>query len=187
MSTLHLNNSIATDPLRRARRLSRGMAILCLSAAIALPVGLLAYWLMMPAEELLRDARLQAAGQEIGWMQRLVALVLSAIPLGCLAWGLLQARRCFNAFADGHFFATQAVHGLRGFAIALFASALLQPIVGAALSVLLSWGAGPGKRALVISVGSDMLLSLLFSGMVVVITWMMAEARGLADENAQFV
>jgi hypothetical protein len=187
MSTLHLNNPVAIDPLRRVRRLSRGMAILCLLTAVALPLGLLAYWLTMPAEELLRDARLQMAGQEIGWMQRLAALVLSAIPLGCLTWGLLQARRCFGAFADGHFFAAEAVYGLRGFAIALFVSALLRPIAGAALSVLLSWGAGPGKRALVIGVSSDVLLSLLFAGMVVVITWVMAEARGLADENAQFV
>lgn len=187
MSTLHLNDPITIDPLRRVRRLSRGMAILCLLTAALLPLGLLAYWLMTPAEELLRDAGLQAAGRDIGWAHRTAALVLSAIPLACLVWGLLHARRCFGAFASGHFFTAEAVYGLRGFAIGLFASALLRPLAGAALSVLLSWDAGPGMRTLSVTVGSDTLLSLLFAGMVVVITWVMAEARGLADENAQFV
>jgi hypothetical protein len=164
------------------------MAILCLVTAIALPAGLLAYWVLTPIEALLREAGLPGVTvQDIGWASRLAAIVISAAPLSCLVWGLVQARRCFGAFAVGRFFAAEAVYGLRGFAIALFASALLWPIAGAALSVLLSWGAGAGKRALVIGVGSDTLLSLLFAGMIVIITWVMTEARSIADENAQFV
>lgn len=190
MSALHLHDPSQTsaDPLRRARVLSKAMSLLCLGTAIALPAGLAAYWLLTPLEALLREAGVPGVSVlDIGWVGRLTAMMISAVPLVCLVWGLLQARRCFQAFAAGRFFTAEGIYGLRGFAMALFASALLRPVAGAALSVLLSWGAGVGKRALVISLGSDTLLSLLFAGMIVIITWVMTEARSLADENAQFV
>lgn len=177
-----------SGPLRRIPALSKAMAALCSLTALLLAPGLVAYWLMTPADALLRDAGLPGlTGSGIGWSTRIAGIAISAAPLACLIWGLMQARRCFSAFAGGRFFTVDAVYGLRGFAIGLFASALLKPLAGAALSVLLSWDAGAGQRALVVSVGSDMLLSLLFAGMVAVITWVMAEARGIADENAQFV
>jgi DUF2975 family protein len=178
----------AVVPLQRVRALSRAMAVLCVVTSVVLGAGLLVYWLVTPVETVFLDARLPGGPlSEMGWGIRFAAIMISATPLACLVWGLMQARRCFLEFTEGRFFTLEVIHGLRGFAVAVFASALLKPVVGAALSVLLSWGAGPGKKALVLSLGSDTLLSLLFAGTIAIIAWVMTEALAVADENAQFI
>lgn len=67
------------------------------------------------------------------------------------------------------------------------ASAVLKPLAGAALAVLLSWNGPDGAKTLVLAVGSDTLISLLFAGIVAVFAWIMAEAVEISDENDQFV
>ena len=153
-----------------------------------LAAGLAAYWMVSSDETIHLDARLPGiAIYPIGWDIRLASLAISALPLACLIWGLLRVRRCFEAFAEGRFFTLDNVHGLRDLAIAVFASTLLKPFAGAALSILLSWRTYATGKSLVVALGSDALLALLFAGLIAVIAWLIAEAIALADENAQFI
>ncbi len=76
---------------------------------------------------------------------------------------------------------------MRDLAIAVFASTLLKPVAGAALSILLSWRTYATGKTLVVTLSSDALLALLFAGLIAVIAWLIAEAMAIADENAQFV
>jgi hypothetical protein len=170
------------------RILSRMLAHLCVVISIVLTAGLVAYWIMSADEAIHLDARLPGiAVHPIGWDIRLASMAISALPLACLIWGLLRVRRCFEGFADGRFFTLENIHGLRDFAIAVFASTLLKPVAGAALSILLSWQTYATGKTLVVNFGSDALLALLFAGLIAVIAWVMAEAMAIADENAQFV
>jgi hypothetical protein len=174
--------------IKRIRALSGAMAGLCLFAAVALPAAMLFYWFATPAEALLVDARLPyVSPAAIGPGIRLWAGAIALTPVLVLVWGLAQARRCFQAFMAGRFFTIEAIGGLRGFSLALLASALLQPFAGAVLSVLLSWSGPPGTKALAFNVGSDTLIALLFAGTVAVIAWVMTEAIAIADENSQFI
>ena len=153
-----------------------------------LAAGLVAYWVVSADEAIHLDARLPGiAVYPIGWHVRLASMAISALPLACLIWGLLRVRRCFEAFAQGRFFTLENIHGLRDFAVAVFASTLLKPVAGAALSILLSWQTYATGKAVVVSFGSDTLLALLFAGVIAVIAWVMAEAMAIADENAQFI
>ena len=61
------------------------------------------------------------------------------------------------------------------------------PVGRAALSMLLSWRTYATGKSLVVNLGSDTLLALLFAGLIAVIAWVMAEATAIADENAQFI
>jgi hypothetical protein len=182
-----------TDPVRarrlnRIRSLSRVMAILCLVTALLLVAAMAYYWLATPAGALLAAASVSGATPpDIGWNLRLGGLAISMIPLSALIYGLMQARRCFTEFAGGRIFSMQTVGGLKVFSIAIAVSALLKPLAGAALSLLLSLAVVSGGRTLALTVGSDTLLTLLFAGMVAVIAWVMTDAVALADENAQFV
>ncbi|WP_407528307.1 DUF2975 domain-containing protein [Methylobacterium oryzisoli] len=173
----------------RLRRLSRAMAALCLALGAGVPLALAVYWLVAPTPAILAKAGLPSpeGGAVLGLPLRLAALAVSLVPVAVLLRGLMHARACFRAFAAGRIFAAEAVESLRGFAVAVFGATLLQPVAGAALSVLLSWGGPSGRGALVVSVGSDTLLSLLFAGTVAVMALVLAEALALADENAQFV
>lgn len=172
----------------RIRRLSKIMSGLYLATSVILTAGTLYYWLVTPSADILASARLPATGAEnLGFLTRLLAFLVSMIPLAALIWGLRQAQRCFNGFAKQQFFTAETVGSLRGFATAIFVSTLLQPVAYAALSLILSWTNPAGQRALSIGISSDMWLGLLFAGTITVIAWVMTEAIAIADENAQFV
>lgn len=181
---------LARTPDDRARivRLSSLMSKLCLAVALVLTGGLVVYWLVTPTEAVFQHAGIPGFPVgEIGIGVRVAAILVSAVPLGCLIWGLLQAGRCFDAFAAGNFFTLEPARRLRAFAIAILLSTILKPVAGAALSVLLSGAGRAGGRTLVLTVGSDTLMALVFAGLIAVIAWVMAQACTLADENAQFV
>ena len=176
------------ERVQRIRTLSRVLACLCSGISIVLAAGLVAYWIVSADETIHLDARLPGiAVHPIGWDLRLASMAISALPLACLIWGLRRARRCFETFAEGRFFTLENIHRLRDFAIAVFASTLLKPLAGAALSILLSWQTYATGKTLIVNFGSDSLLALLFAGLIAVIAWVMAEATAIADENAQFI
>jgi len=172
----------------RIRSLSRIMAIGCLATSILLPAAMLFYWIATPTQTLLDQAGLPGvAPVGIGFSARAVAFVVSMAPLGALVYGLLNARHCFTAFAAGHIFSIGTIGRLRAFSIAVAVAALLKPFVGAVLSVVLSWNEAPGTRTLALTVGSDTLIALIFSGTVAVIAWVMTEAIAISEENKQFI
>ncbi|WP_244491408.1 DUF2975 domain-containing protein [Bosea sp. Root381] len=174
--------------LDRIRRLSRSMATGCLVTSGLLVAAMLSYWVMTPTRALFVQAGIMhGPAAEIGLAIRALAFGISMVPLGALIYGLLSARRCFDAFAAGRIFASEPIGRLKAFSIAVAASALLKPLAGAALSVLLSFSNPAGAKTLSLHVGSDMLIALIFAGTVAVIAWVMAEASDIADENQQFV
>lgn len=174
--------------LRRVRRLSGVMATTSAAVASLLGVAMLLYWCLTPADVLFRHAGLVIPPPtDIGFPTRLVAVAVSMIPLGALIAGLLSARRCFGCFATGRIFSSDAARSLRGFALGIGASALLKPVAGAALSLLLSALSPAPTRSLVLNIGSDTLLSLLFAAMVAIIAGVLVEAADVAAENDQFV
>ncbi|WP_214472511.1 DUF2975 domain-containing protein [Mesorhizobium sp. dw_380] len=182
-----------TDPdrqmrLRRIRLLSLVLARCFVALAILLSLGLLFYWLTASGASIAADADIpQAWLNEFGLGRRLAGFAISFVPLTCLVFALMAARRSFQAFATGDFFGQNAVRSLRYFGLGLLASALLKPVSGAVLSVLLSLDAPAGQHRLALGIDSDTLLTLLSAGIIAVITWVISEASVLADENAQFI
>ena len=174
--------------LDRVRRRSRAMATIAAAVPILLAAAMLLYWCLTPADMLFRHAGLALLPPaDIGLPMRLIAFAIAMIPLGALIVGLLSARRCFECFAAGRIFSGDAARSLRGFALGVGASALLKPAAGAALSLLLGAVSPAHMRSLVLNIGSDTLLSLLFAGIVAIIAGVLVEAADVAAENAQFV
>jgi hypothetical protein len=176
-----------TRRLMKMQQLSRVMAMLSIVVAVALTGLSIFYWAATPWDRVLALLGMAPMGPPASeTMLRIGGGAISLLPLAALILGLMAARSCFLALARGEVFSQASVRGLRGFAFWLLVSALLQPIAGAALSVLLSLGSG-GPGQLAISFSSDILLALLFSGMVLVIATVMSEAIEIADDNAQIV
>lgn len=174
--------------LGRVRRLSRMMAIASVAVAVLLGAAMLLYWCLTPADMLFRHAGLMLSPPlAISFPARLAAFAVAMLPLGALIAGLLCARRCFTCFAAGAIFSGDAARSLRGFALGVGASALLKPVAGAALGLLLSMLSPAGTHSLVLNIGSDMLLSILFAAMVALIAGVLVEAAEIAAENDQFV
>jgi hypothetical protein len=190
-----MKNASPQDPsgrerqVGRLRRAGRTLAAVCLVLATVLPLAALAALLGMPPEELAQRAGLTWSGAlpPLAPWQRVAAVLVGLAPVGLLARGLVGARRGLVSVARGELFSAQAVAGLRGFAGWASAAALAGLVAPAVASVLLSYGFGPGQRQLALGVSSSALLQLLTSGLVWLIAGLLAEARALADENAQFV
>lgn len=174
--------------MNRMRRLSKLMAIGCLATSVLLVAAMVSYWAATPAHVLRSQAGLVGAAPEgIEFPMRVLACGISMVPLAALIYGLVNANRCFGALAAGQIFSIEAIGRLRVFAIAVAVSALLKPFAGAALSVVLSWSEAPGRKILVLNVGSDTLIALIFAGTVAVVAWVMTEAVVISEENQQFV
>ncbi|MGJ5006685.1 DUF2975 domain-containing protein [Bradyrhizobium oligotrophicum] len=172
----------------RIRWMSQLMAAGCLVTSGLLAAAMALYWALTPTPTLFSHAGLpNAPVTEIDWSTRALAFSIAMVPLGTLIWGLLSGRRCFDAFAAGRIFSRDSIQQLKTFAIAVAASALLKPLAGAALSVVLSFHQPAGAKTLALSIGSETLIALIFSGTVAVIAWVMTEALEIADENKQFV
>ena len=174
--------------LQRIRRLSRFMRVACLLVAASVLVGMAAYWIATPGDQLLASAGLAGRGiaPPDGWT-RIFGFVLAMLPAGALIYGLISARNCFVTFENDEAFSPRAATHVWRFAVAVAASAVLQPIAGLALGLLLSWNGPPGSKMLALSFGTGTLVTLIFAGTLAVIAWVLREAADIADENRQFV
>lgn len=114
-----------------------------------------------------------------------LALALPNVALGLFA--LWQAWHLFSAYGRGVVFGPQASARLRVLGRCFVGAAVLRPATHTALMLVLTWHNPPGKRQLVLAVSSDDYLCLLFGGLLLAVSWAMAEARRLEQENAGFV
>lgn len=177
----------ATSRHREPHALSRMLATACLVLAWVLPLSVMGYLWISSDDTLAVAFGIVLNGQAppaSSW-QRAALLLLGTLPAGCVAWGLMAARRCFLRFLQGEYFSTRVVQNLRGFSGGIFLSAVSSILLTPLLSVILTFGNHPA--ALAINIGSSQVLALLFAGMVWQIASVMTRAVGLAEENSQFV
>ena|SRR6218665_724886 len=175
--------SIGTHP---ATRLSRLLAWACLACAVVLPT-LTAYatWRLRPEDWRLRlgiNAPADLPPEHV-----LAVSLLAVLPVLVLAFGLIKAHHCLRGLARGEVFALSTVAHLRAFAGALVIASLLGLVIPAISSVLLSWHAAPGQRALALNLSSSDLLLALFAGIIWQVASVFAKAVELAEDHAQIV
>lgn len=176
------------DPGPHHQRHFALLAMACGAAAALLPLGYLGFWLAAPVESLATSSPLgPQAFASFGLSDRLGAAAIGAVPLALLIWGLLRVRHTFLAFARGTMFASNAIAGLRDFAIGVGGSAVLKPLVTLVLGLYLTRNAPDGQHQLVLMLGSDTVLFVLFAATFLATTIAMRQAALLAEENRQFV
>ncbi len=183
------NQNPNPDHLQRIRRTSRVMLRMCQALIIFLPISLVIYWATQSAPELASQAnlpigKLQAPLQP--W-HRVAGALVSGVPLALLLAGIWQAKQCFEQFAQGQVFTTQAVRRLRRMAGWVALAALAAIVAGAVLSVVFTINNAPGTRQLAVGISSNHLATAFFAAIV----WLMADVIGqgqaLAEENQQFI
>ena len=94
------------------------LATACLALILVLPIGVLAFWLLTDASQVVLQANLPADAVQASlelW-QRIAGALITEASLALLLLGLWEARKCFNLFATGQVFTARAVRCLRRFA-----------------------------------------------------------------------
>lgn len=176
----------------RIRLVSGTMAAACVIAA-ALIIAAGAYvWLAWgvfdgAAEPHIAGRPLSAWSATTSWLERLGGFALSLIPAGLGAAALMALARVFGHFARGAIFGLPAIDGLRRVGWFLVAATLARIIVTPLLTVLVTIDNPPGERIFSVSLDSNDVLALLAAVTVLVIAWVMSEARRNADDLAQIV
>lgn len=178
------------DPrLARLERLGRTLAfatglVVVLLVAIGLGLWLKASWV---ENVIVPRVGLAHAPVAVTPLVQMLGLLITAVPLAILAYGLLEVRRIFCDFADGELITPALAPRLERFGAAVTLQALLNPVAGALLSVLLTLGNPPGQRMLALSLPSHDVVSVLVGLLIIAIGSVMREAARIAEEHASFV
>ena len=176
---------------RPSPRLTQVCGWLCLLVAIGLPIGAAGFWLASSPGDIYRATfdgdMMGALPRSMQPWQRLAGAAIMLAPAIALSLGLLSARRSLGHFAQGQYFVTEAIDGLRRFAFWGFWAVTGSIVAPSVIGVMLTWANARGHRELAISLRPDQVLGLLVAGLFWIIAGVLVNANGLADENRQFV
>lgn len=114
-------------------------------------------------------------------------VLLTAMVVAPSYWGLFALRRFLKACCAEDYLSPQNSRFLKRFAFGLIGTALLSPISGAVLSVLLTMHNPPGKKMLAIGISSNQITLAAVGGLLFVLANLLKRASLIADENAQIV
>lgn len=140
----------------------------------------------MSREELARATGFRSLDHIAAW-QEIASGVLGLIPVLLVTLGLFQLGKAFVAVARGEYFEASTIRRLRRFAALMLVSALAGLVLPSLSSLLLSYGAPKGQGLFSVSVRSGQIFGLLCAGGTWLFAALLAEARRLQQENAEFV
>ena len=169
----------------RLRRVSRVMMVIAGVLAAAGPLLLIPVWLFF---EQFADTMMPAlrAGAFSG-LDRVGGYLISLIPAGIAAWGLINLSRLFAHFAAGNTFGIANARLLHRFACAVLFAIPAKWLSGTLLSIWLTRDAAPGEHELILSLSSDDITFAALGVLLMILSWVMRDAAEIADEHRQFV
>jgi hypothetical protein len=174
---------------REIQRDSRALAVACLVLMALLPMAVAVYWAVADTAALTARASLPAGavqGDLRAW-QRIAGAVITEGALAFLLVGMGQARNCFKQFSRGQVFTSRAVRYLKRFAGWTALSVLAGVTANTAVSIVLTINNPPEMRHLAVSIGSDQIFLLFFTGIVWLMAGVISQGQTLAEENATFI
>ncbi len=166
------------------------LAWFSIALAIVLPIAV-GFSLLASASPDNVPAQLSAFGKGVDfaslpWYGVALVTMLALLPVLGMSRALWIASRCFRDFAAGHYFFRRNAQRLRALAGWLLTAAILGLIATPLISLIVSLGRG-GPGSIAVSLNSQQLLMIVFTGLVWQISRIFAKAVALAEENAQFV
>ena len=171
------------DP--RIPTVSRRFAVLSATLMILLPLGAVAYWALMPADQLASHwtGRPDAVAA-LPWGKRLASMALTMLGLLPMLFCLAALRRLFRLYAVGIIFRAENVAALNAIGTAMIWVGVVQVLAPTVIPLLLTFDNPAGHRMLVLGVGSGAVEALILGGVTRLIGWVMDGAREIADEQA---
>ncbi len=179
----------APNPIDRIRRLSLIMQGVVIAGALFAEIGLAWVWLSPGIIEWLVLPRLGLSPADItlDGTARTYGFLISSLPLTVVFYALYHAFFLFAGYRRGEIFTARAAERLRHIALAVIGAIFMSPLVQAALSATLSFGATPGNRSITMSFSLQDYLVAALGGLLLAIAYVMAEAVRIAKENREII
>ncbi len=120
---------------------------------------------------------------EITPLMRFLGFLVSLIPTTLQIVIYWQLKNLFSLYRHQQFFAAQNVLCIRWIALALLIKEALSPVYEMLMSLALTMNNPPGQRMISISFGSNNIEIIVTALVILVIAWIMDEARKLEEDK----
>lgn len=177
------------DSFKALRRLAATMCFVVAIGGALAELALAWVWLSpgIVTAYVAPHAGLAGAAVSTDGTTRLLGFLTCMIPLSVLFYALHQAYELFDSYRLGTVFPDDAPVRLRRIGLCMMALAVLRPLTGALLSVILTASAPAGQQMLVIGISIDDYMIALFGGLILAIAHVMTEAARVAADNRLIV
>ena len=177
-------NTVHNEARQRIRLVSKRFANACVVFMTAGVILIGIYWLTVSPETLSKDwLNGTAPVYSLTPVLRGVGLSLTLLVALPALLGLNHLRRLFLLYAQGTMFSRPNVQALRGFGRCLILLAIAQMLLTPVMALTLSIANPPGERVLSVGVSAGMLEAAFVGGLLLVIAWVMNEARKIDEEQ----
>lgn len=189
MATHSMPSSSITANQKDLRRIA---AIMCFALAIGgalAEIALAWIWFFREYVETYVVPRLGLNGVHVAldFGTRVAGFFICMIPLLVLFYASHQAYALFESFRIGDVFTARAPVRLRRIGLSMIVLAILQPITGTLLGLVLTAPNPDGQHILAIGVSINDYIIALFGGLILAIAHVMVEAARLADDHRQII
>ncbi|TVM18467.1 hypothetical protein DPQ33_06910 [Oceanidesulfovibrio indonesiensis] len=174
-----------------AIRLSRIVYWLCIVGLVAAPaLTALIFWNLEWVLEHYGPAMVLPfpVGQDINpgpvtATTRWLGFGVAAVPVALTCAMLWNLARLFGGYARGEVFTTVSVQRIRSVGLLLLVRELISPLIGAAMTVALTLSNPAGQRMVSVGLGSSNITMLITALMIIVVAYVMDQARELHEES----
>lgn len=189
MTSTVAGGGAGTDDFKALRRLGATMCFVVAIGGALAELALAWVWLSpsIIAEYIAPHIGLATDSINTDGATRILGFLASMIPLSVLFYALHQAYALFDNYRLGQVFPEDAPRRLRRIGMCMLALAVLRPVTGAMLSMILTAGNPPGQYMLVIGLSIEDYMIALFGGLILAIAHVMTEAARLAADNRLIV
>lgn len=181
--------------MHRIQKLSRSMVYLLSGLIILVPLCTLLMWFFnqwSPWPAIFSksmtvdtpDGMINLWSLNLTSTQRFVGICGSFTGLLPLLLGLIVLKKLFQNYYGGHIFTLENADRYKKLGILFFLHALIaQPLQGLLMVLAATLSNPPGHRFITIGFGTPNLEAIFCGVLVIVISWVMAEAQKLQDEQ----
>lgn len=175
--------------LARIQRISRFFRWLFICGSVGTPFVYILFWgffNVLPGQ-MIRYSLPADIPRPLPLMFRVLAIVISLIPMSVRMFGLRTLIRLFALYAQGQIFTSEHVKCFRRLGYVLLFGVGAGVIYNSLLTVLFSFAASLQHLRLSLGLHSGDITVLIVGGIVLLISWVMDEGRKLENEQALFV
>jgi hypothetical protein len=118
---------------------------------------------------------------------RMLAFLCDLAPLSALIFGLLKLKKLFSLYEKGYIFTEQNVNCYRSLGRTLMVWVACDIVNRTLLGIVLTLDNPPGKRLLVLGMDGGDFTGIFVGATVLIISWVMDEARKMQEEQALII
>ena len=175
----------------KIKRISRLFRLLFQILFVALPIIYAYGWVIAPKPLIMLShmfvIQVVPAGLPIlhsfTTSTRIYGFLATLIPVGMTMLGLVFLIKLFRLYEQGIIFASQAVSCLRRLGYVLLVSQVLQMVYDLLISLTVTWHNPVGHRMLAMTITGTNIAIVLAALLLLLISWIMAEACKLQEEQ----